>query len=266
MNPLRPAYRTGLTEAPEQTCLPMEWTPWDGGLRLVGYQGNDFAFDNESPRHRAYIPAYLLASRLTTNGEFLEFMEAGGYHQPEWWLSSGWNAAQQGHWQAPLYWENRDGEWWHYTLWGMQPINKYEPVTHVSYYEADAFARWKGHRLPTEQEWEHAMAHQKITGNFLDSGRLHPGIWQGAESLGQGFGDVWEWTQSSYAPYPGFHPLDGSLGEYNGKFMVGQMVLRGGSCVTPKSHIRPTYRNFFQPEARWQFSGIRLAHDAPTNP
>ena len=262
VNPLRPIYlERKLPRA--KAALPLSWVECTGGVLSIGHDRRGFAFDNEWPRHETYIRPYRLASRLVTNGEYLEYMEAGGYESWEFWLSEGWKAAQERHWKAPLYWERVDGEWWTYTLSGMQPLDPHAPVAHVSYYEADAFASWSGKRLPIEQEWEHAADGEPIRGNFLESGIYHPVPAAGDGSrFEQLFGDVWEWTQSPYAPYPGYRPLEGALGEYNGKFMVNQMVLRGGSCATPRSHIRPTYRNFFPPDARWQFSGIRLADDA----
>ncbi len=262
VNPLRPAYHA--TELPRASAVhPLRWIEFQGGVNWIGHDGNGFAFDNEWPRHQTYIRPYRLGSRLVTNGEYLEFMEAEGYHTPELWLSEGWKTAQERQWNAPLYWEQVDGHWQAQTLSGMQPVDEYGPVAHISYYEADAYARWRGKRLPTEQEWEHAAESEPVEGNFMESGIYHPIPAEGDGSrLEQLFGDVWEWTQSPYAPYPGYHPLEGTLGEYNGKFMVNQMVLRGGSCATSQSHIRVTYRNFFPPDARWQFMGIRLADDA----
>jgi ergothioneine biosynthesis protein EgtB len=226
----------------------------------------DFAFDNETPRHRVFLNRFGLASRLVTNAGYLEFMRDGGYTRPELWLSDAWDRINAEHWTAPLYWEDHDGEWHVYTINGLQPVVMSEPVCHVSYYEADAFARWSGARLPLESEWEVAASSAPIEGNFLESGHLHP---IGLSSRGndsprgirfsQMFGNVWQWTSSPYTAYPGFSPATGALGEYNGKFMCNQFVLRGGSCVTPHSHIRATYRNFFPPHVRWQFMGIRLA-------
>ncbi len=223
-----------------------------------------FAFDNERPRHRVFLEAFELTSRPVTNAEFAAFIEDGGYHRPELWLSDGWDAVRTQNWAGPLYWERHDELWYQYTLGGLGPLRHHEPVCHVSYYEADAFARWAGARLPTEAEWELAAAAVPMEGNFQESGWLQPVPACAAETgtpLQQLFGDVWEWTQSAYHPYPGYHAPVGALGEYNGKFMCNQMVLRGGSCVTPSSHIRCTYRNFLYPDARWQFSGIRLARD-----
>lgn len=272
-NPLRPAYLTAPPAASTPIAgwphgaspaavarTPLEWIEFPGGVQTIGYGGDGFCFDNETPRHRAWLNDYALASRPTTNGEYLEFIEAGGYRKPDYWLADGWNAVRQQDWQAPLYWERQDGGWQLMTLAGLRPLDEAEPVCHVSFYEADAFARWAGKRLPTEAEWEAAAATQSIRGNLGDAGRLHPAPVEGG-GLQQLFGDVWEWTRSAYAPYPGFRPLAGTLGEYNGKFMCSQLTLRGGSCVTPADHIRPTYRNFFYPGDRWQFTGIRLADD-----
>jgi ergothioneine biosynthesis protein EgtB len=261
VQPLRPAYLAG---APPP-CGPaprLSWMVRDGGAREVGAVGRGFAFDNERPRHRVLLQPHALASRLVTCGEWAEFIEAGGYSRPELWLSDGWEAATRSGWRAPLYWVEEGGLWWQFTLGGMRPLDESEPAAHVSYYEADAFARWAGARLPTEAEWEVAAEGSADDGNFADSGRLHPAAARAVEAPAQLLGDVWEWTQSAYGPYPGFRPLPGALGEYNGKFMVNQLVLRGGSCVTPRGHVRPTYRNFFQPGARWQFSGLRLARDS----
>jgi len=263
INPLRPAYRAeSRPKSPEAPRL--NWPDHGGGLKAIGHAGTGFAYDNETPRHNVYLRDYRLASRLVTNGEYLEFIEAGGYRRADLWLSDGWAAARQRGWRAPLYWEIVDGEWWLMTLSGMRPVDRNEPVCHVSFYEADAYARFRGKRLPTEAEWECAASRCSIRGNFRESGRYHPAAAPETEGrdVAQMFGDAWEWTQSPYAPYPGFKPLAGSLGEYNGKFMCNQMVLRGGSCATPESHIRATYRNFFYPPDRWQFTGIRLAEDA----
>ncbi|MCP5459665.1 MAG: ergothioneine biosynthesis protein EgtB [Gammaproteobacteria bacterium] len=260
-NPLRPAYQEPTTPRVSDRGEPLQWLEYAGGLHTIGYSGESFCFDNETPSHRVYSEPYALGSRLVTNGEFLEFIEAGGYQCPEYWLSDGWAMVCDKNWQAPLYWEKGESGWWQMSLSGMQALVANEPVCHVSFYEADAYARWAGKRLPSEAEWELAASTRNSagTGNFRESGHLHP--MPAREGANQLYGDVWEWTQSSYAPYPGFRPLAGSLGEYNGKFMANQMVLRGGSCVTPQTHIRPTYRNFFYPGDRWQFSGIRLAED-----
>jgi ergothioneine biosynthesis protein EgtB len=240
----------------------LNWTRFESGVREIGYEGTGFAFDNETPRHNQYVQAFELASRPTTNAEFLEFIADDGYNRPEFWLSDGWAARKAQGWSSPLYWLKDDAKWQTMTLAGVVNLAMDEPVTHVSFYEADAFARWSGARLPTEAEWEIAANSQAIVGNFLESGQYHPLAIRSDETTpSQMFGDVWEWTRSPYSPYPGYKPAAGALGEYNGKFMCNQMVLRGGSCATPQSHIRATYRNFFGPEARWQFSGIRLARD-----
>ena len=239
------------------------WSRFGGGEVWLGHDGPGFAFDNESPRHRAILPPYRLANRLVTCGQWLEFMADGGYDTPTLWLSDGWHQRQQHGWEAPSYWDfDPEGGWRVFTLHGLQPLSPAEPVCHLSYYEADAFARWAGARLPTEAEWEHAAAEQKPEGNLGDRGRWHPAPAPAGDGLGQLYGDVWEWTSSPYGPYPGFRPAPGAVGEYNGKFMVNQFVLRGGACVTPPGHIRATYRNFFHPHTRWHFSGMRLAQDA----
>lgn len=258
-NPLDIAYK--IVERPHVKSVPdLSWTSFKEGVYEVGHQGDDFGYDNEFPRHKTYIHNFELANRLVTNAEFIEFIESGAYKEPKWWLDEGFSTVRDDGWQAPLYWEKKDGVWWHFTLSGMQKVDPNEPVTHVSYFEADAYARWKGFRLPTEQEWEVAAQPLSIEGNFADKGYLQPIAQQNAEGgLQQMFGEVWQWTQSSYAPYPGYEPLPGALGEYNGKFMCNQYVLRGGSCATSKSHIRKTYRNFFHANERWQFNGIRLA-------
>ncbi len=259
-NPLRPIYRERETaaggEATEQVFRSFE-----EGLREIGHSGPGFAFDNERPRHRVYVAGFELASRVITNLEYSEFIRDGGYQRPELWLADGWAAVQRLGWCAPLYWEGPDGAVMEYTLTGRRALRPSEPVCHVSFYEADAFARWAGARLATEAEWECAASALACEGNFVESGRLHPAP-AGRQPLAQMFGDVWEWTQSAYAPYPGYQAPAGALGEYNGKFMCNQLVLRGGSCATPRSQLRASYRNFFPPEARWQFSGIRLARDA----
>jgi ergothioneine biosynthesis protein EgtB len=259
MQPSRPAYRTRSPE-PETTpaLSPARFRRFDEGIVSIGHDGVGFAFDNEGPRHRTFLHAFELAERPVTCREYLAFMGEDGYARPELWLSEGWQRVQLEGWRAPLYWERRDGRWATYTLDGLREVRPDEPIAHVSYFEADAFARWAGARLPTEEEWEHAAAGAPVTGHFADSDRLHP-----EERARSGiFGDVWQWTRSAHGAYPGYRPPAGVLGEYNGKFMSSQMVLRGGSCLTPAGHVRATYRNFFPPEARWQMSGIRLARDA----
>jgi ergothioneine biosynthesis protein EgtB len=263
-NPLAPVFRA--TKQPQAIPIrSLEWHGFESGLVEIGHDGSGFAFDNESPRHRVYLEAFALASRPIRNGEFAAFIEDGGYTRPEFWLSEGYAKIQEEKWRAPLYWLHHDQKWWQFTLTGLRPLRMEEPVCHVSYYEADAFARWAGCRLPSEAEWEHAATDVSIEGNFLEAGRLHPEATPSPPDDGaplQLFGDVWEWTASAYHPYPGFRIAAGAIGEYNGKFMSSQMVLRGGSCVSPRSHLRASYRNFFYPDARWQFSGIRLARDA----
>src|SRR5579875_837346 len=263
-NPLRPAYRVSpehpVSPRREVAAPPLEWRNFAEGVYSIGFEGGGFAFDNEGHRHKVYLEAFRLASRLVTNGEYLEFVRDGGYSNAMLWLSDGWDCVRNNQWTAPLYWEQRDGAWWNYTVEGMQPLQLNEPVCHVSYYEADSFARWAGARLPSEFEWEAAARSCPVAGNFLESGALHPQAAAHTQSLAQMFGDVWEWTASPYVAYPGFKPAAGAVGEYNGKFMCNQMVLRGGSCTTPQSHIRASYRNFFPPHARWQFTGIRLAN------
>jgi len=262
-NPLAPVYRESAPHPSRTDGRDAHFVALPGGVREVGYAGAGFAFDNEGPRHRVYLEPFALAHRPVTNREYLAFVEAGGYRDPEPWLADGWAAVQRNGWEAPLYWQLRDGAWWTFTLGGLRELALDEPVTHVSFYEADAFARWAGARLPTEMEWEVAAASAELVGNFVESGTLHPRPARGSGSgLAQLFGDVWEWTRSAYAPYPGYAPPPGALGEYNGKFMANQIVLRGGSCATPADHVRASYRNFFYPDTRWQFSGIRLARDA----
>jgi ergothioneine biosynthesis protein EgtB len=262
LNPLRPAYRevSKAGQGSTNTAPELGWYSFPEGVYPVGFDGEGFAFDNERPGHNVYLAPFRLASRLVTNGEYMEFMRDGGYTTAAIWLSDGWDCSQANRWSAPLYWEMRDGQWWHYTLDGMRPVSSEEPVGHVSFYEADAFARWASSRLATEFEWELASRTCPLAGNFMDSEALHPQVARESKGLSQMFGDVWEWTASAYLPYPGFQAAAGAVGEYNGKFMCNQMVLRGGSCATPQSHIRPTYRNFFPPHARWQFMGIRLAN------
>ena len=320
-NPLHPVFRARPPDAlaDGRASGPRQFIEFDEAIIDIGHDGNGFAYDNESPRHRALVLPFSLASRPVTNGEYIAFIEDNGYARPEFWLSLGWmtvNDPASAGWQAPLYWTKRDGEWWNYTLSGFRPVDPNEPVTHISYFEADAFANWSGARLPTEFEWERAAANIDIDGNFVETEAFHPlpsllrsepdghtaraslavgengetsaetkietspagrgghrsrvtresGQEAVGEAPGQGkirqmFGDVWEWTRSSYSPYPGYRAAPGALGEYNGKFMCNQYVLRGGSCATSRTHIRRTYRNFFPPEKRWQFTGIRLARD-----
>jgi len=254
LNPLRPVYRpSGASASSVRVAPPQGWIDHDGGLVEIGHEGESFAFDNESPRHTVHLAPFAIADRLVTCGEWLAFMDDGGYQRPDLWLSDGWAAVMADGWDAPLYWS--DGEI--FTLAGARPVDPAEPVCHVSYYEADAFARWSGARLPTEAEWE-VVAGDRPGGRFLDVDVLHPRPASDQPTL---FGDVWQWTSSSYLPYPGFRPAPGAVGEYNGKFMVNQHVLRGGCCATPPGHTRTTYRNFFPPGARWPFTGVRLVRD-----
>jgi ergothioneine biosynthesis protein EgtB len=255
LNPLHPAYAppTDATARP----TPVEWEPYPPGVRSVGHAGTGFAFDNEGPRHRVFLEGFAVASRPVTNGEFRKFVADGGYDQPGLWLSDGWAARQRHGWSAPLHWHRDGSDVAVFTLRGLRPLDPAGPVCHVSFYEADAYARWAGARLPTEFEWEVAAAGRPVTGEFLDAEAFHP------TRTDAYYGGVWVWTASPYTAYPGYRPAAGALGEYNGKFMCNQMVLRGGSCATPAGHVRPTYRNFFPPDARWQFSGLRLAKDSP---
>ncbi len=258
-NPTWPAYTAAPPHA-VKTPAPLSWSEFTGGDVDIGHDGRGFAFDNEGPRHTIKLQSYRLANRLITNGEWLSFMADGGYKRPEFWLADGWACVQENNWTAPLYWTCADnGEWRAFGLHGLTSLDHAAPVCHVSYYEADAYARWAGKRLPTEGEWEAAAAQMDQAGNFLESGALRPCPAGEHHGLTQMFGDVWEWTRSPYAPYPGFAPAAGAVGEYNGKFMINQMVMRGGCCATPANHIRATYRNFFYPHMRWQFGGVRLA-------
>jgi ergothioneine biosynthesis protein EgtB len=262
-SPLRPVFREPSVRK-SAPVPPMPWLTFAEGVYQVGYKGAGFHFDNEGPRHRQFVGSFQLAPRLVTNRDYLEFIEDDGYRRPEFWLSLGWYTVNEQHWEAPLYWEKRDRSWSVFTLAGMRELDKSEPVCHVSYFEADAFARWARARLPTEFEWEVAAANLPCAGNFVENESFHPRPVDevaAVQPLAQMFGDVWEWTGSSYSPYPGYAPTSGALGEYNGKFMCNQYVLRGGSCATSQSHIRKTYRNFFPPNVRWQFMGIRLARD-----
>ena len=272
-NPLHPAYLEAPSSPSETPAPPINWISFKGGLTEIGITPNPsdlntFAFDNETPQHKFYLAPFSLASRLITCAEYLAFMEEGGYNRPELWLSEGWITQRAESWQAPLYWQ-RDAAtksgWSIYTLHRFIPLEDISetPVCHLSFFEADAYARHAGHRLPTEFEWEHAAAQATTAAaNMLESNHLHPTPATAHPGLQQIYGDVWEWTASGYTGYPGYKPLPGALGEYNGKFMSSQVVLRGGSCVTPATHIRATYRNFFTPSTRWQFSGLRLAQDA----
>ena len=270
-NPLHPAYLQGaeaIREAGE--VAPVRWVEFAGGVAEIGYDGKEFCFDNETPRHKVYLEPYRLASRPVSCAEYLAFMEDGGYKRSELWLSEGWNTVRAEGWEAPLYWRRSENGWKIFTLRGFMPLKDLAatPVCHISYFEADAYARWAGKALPTEADWETAAAAAPVEGNLLEERRLHPQAAKSASNPGQAaaerdvqqlYGDVWEWTVSAYLPYPGYRPLPGALGEYNGKFMCNQMVLRGGSVATPASHLRAAYRNFFPPATRWQFSGVRLA-------
>lgn len=242
--------------------IKLDFLPASGGTIKVGHVGDGFCFDNELPLHIQFLNPFLIANRLVTNEEYLAFIEAGAYKKPNWWLADGWNEIQKNQWQSPLYWKKISNQWYEFTLTGLKKLILTEPVAHVSYYEAEAYARWCNARLPTEMEWENFVSSHIVlpdNANLLESKTYHPSF--ASNENAQFYGDLWEWTASSYSPYPGFKSLDGALGEYNGKFMSNQFVLRGGSCATPQSHIRASYRNFFQPEKRWQFSGIRLAKD-----
>ena len=264
VNPLRPRYQEASVRDGHGEAVPQQKPHiFDGGLYEIGADKQAFHFDNETPRHQVYVQPFRFAARPVTCGEYLAFMEDGGYSRVELWLSDGWTQAKTRGWNAPLYWEKSGPEWHQFTCSGMRRIDENEPLCHVSYYEADAFARWAGARLPSEFEWEVVASGAAAAGNFLEKGAFHPlpAFPMEGDQAVQIFGDVWEWTASGYLPYPGYKPLPGALGEYNGKFMCNQMVLRGGSCVTPASHIRASYRNFFPPETRWQFSSIRLADD-----
>ncbi|MDV7338535.1 ergothioneine biosynthesis protein EgtB [Terasakiella sp. A23] len=260
-NPLKPEFRPAIPlEVKKADPSPLNWMEFDGGLHEFGHDGDGFAFDAEGPKHHFHVAPFKLATRCVSNREWIDFIDQGGYQTPTIWLSDGWDRVQAEGWQAPLYWEKIEDTWWSMTLRGLQPVDLDAPVTHICYFEADAYARFKNKRLPTEYEWELASKGQIINGNMLASDRLRPAPAHG-DGLVQMYGDVWEWTQSPFTPYPGFKPAHGAIGEYNGKFMCGQYVLRGGSCVTPPGHMRATYRNFFHPDKRWQFTGLRLAED-----
>jgi ergothioneine biosynthesis protein EgtB len=261
-NPLRPAYRPWKARVAHKAA-PSTWFDYEGGIFSIGHDGDGFSYDNESPRHDVLLRPFRLASRAVTNAEWIRFIEDGGYARPDLWLADGWARAKTGEFSAPLYWEKTDAGYDAMTLSGQHRVDPDAPVVHVSFYEADAYARWAGKRLPTESEWEIAARYLPQNGNFVTSGFLRPVAAEAAPGHpAQMFGDVWEWTQSPYTPYPGYRPAPGALGEYNGKFMSNQMVLRGGCCATPDGHIRATYRNFFYPHQRWPFAGLRLAEDA----
>jgi ergothioneine biosynthesis protein EgtB len=254
-NPLQPAYMDRPRQSNEFPGI-LQWEQRQGGLVTIGFDADSFAFDNERPRHKVWLEPHRLSSRLVTNAEYQDFMEDGGYERPELWLSDGWHHIRKNQWKSPLYWEKQEDQWYEFTLYGLDALNPATPVAHVSYYEADAFAHWAGKRLPLEAELERKLLEIPLKGHFSDCGFFHP---QAGE--GQYYGSLWEWTASPYLAYPGFKPWQGGVGEYNGKFMCNQWILRGGSCITPLDHIRPTYRNFFYPHDRWQFAGIRLAED-----
>jgi ergothioneine biosynthesis protein EgtB len=260
--PLKPVYREARPGVGVSEPAPLSFLSFDGGIFEVGHYGQGFAYDNEGPRHEQLIRPFKLATRCVTNGEFIEFIEDGGYATPTLWLADGWNIVQSQDWQGPLYFEKAEGGYMQMSLSGFRPVDLAAPVTHVSYYEADAFARWAGYRLPTEFEWEVAASSVPLQGRMLGQGHLRAMPAKAGATLQQMFGDVWEWTGSAYLPYPGFKAAAGAVGEYNGKFMCNQFVLRGGSCVTPEGHVRRTYRNFFYPHQRWQFMGLRLACEA----
>ena len=264
LNPMVPSYHT--RQLPyTNNAIDKHFISIMGAVAETGYQGNGFSFDNELPLHSSIVPPFRIANRLETMGEYLEFIQSGGYTNPAFWLADGWDCVMKNKWVAPMYWYKLDNKWYLFTLNGLTELKPDEPVCHISFYEADAYARWCGKRLPTEIEWEYFVTQSQVDidqGNFLENNMLNPlPANSPSQKPQQLFGDVWEWTMSSYSPYPGYKPCAGPLGEYNGKFMCNQMVLRGGSCVTPRSHMRKSYRNFFQPDKRWQFSGVRLADD-----
>ncbi|PYZ97026.1 hypothetical protein CR205_13865 [Alteribacter lacisalsi] len=257
INPLHPVFHPKPLSPVETSAPPMKWLRFEGGVAEVGTNEEHFSFDNERPEHKVYLYPFSIASRPVTNGEYISFIEEGGYSDPKYWLSEGWAIVNQKGWQAPLYWEHVNGEWFYFTMHGYKKVEPNEPVTHISFYEADAYARWEGCRLPSEHEWETAFKNRPVSGQFLESMDFHPAFDEDQSP----YGSVWDWTRSPYTPYPESARPDGALGEYNAKFMSNQMVLRGGSCATPDNHVRVTYRNFFHPDKRWQFSGIRLAKD-----
>ena len=262
VSPYHPSY-SSRAHSSSKEVVELEWIKFDESVERIGHAGTGFCFDNEMPQHNEIVPAFLIANRAVTNGEYIAFILDGGYERPELWLSDGWRERTRNRWEAPLYWEREGKDFYYFTLSGRREVNPDEPVVHVSYYEADAYAKWARCRLPTESQWEHAMKNSKLEhqGNFLESNEFHPSVQSDSQSAISGPGGVWEWTASSYSPYPGYRPPSGSLGEYNGKFMANQIVLRGSSCVTPRSHSRLTYRNFYHCHDRWQFSGIRLSRD-----
>ncbi len=262
-NPLFPAYRTDLNVVPDHPGTALVWHEYAGSEHWIGHTGSDFCFDNELPRHKTLGQDFALASRLVNNGEFLAFMDDRGYQRPELWLSDGWASVCEKQWEAPYYWLKQNGCWYEFTLGGLAELNLTAPAAHLSYYEADAYASWADARLPRESEWELAATSTAVDGNFLETDLLHPATAHGNDGVApqQILGDLWEWTQSPYSPYPGYRSPQGAVGEYNGKFMANQYVLRGGACVTPRDHIRTTYRNFFYPHTHWHFSGLRLARD-----
>lgn len=262
-NPLYPAYTSVINKSELDPVDKIDWLPCSGGLVELGFEGPGFSFDNETPRHAVLLHPYELANRLVTNGEYLAFMEDRGYQQAQLWLSDGWALVQQEQRNSPLYWVKQNDRWFEFTLAGLLPLDLSAPVVHVNYYEADAYAHWAGARLPHEFEWEYAAQDLQVEGNFAATGLFHPltGVGQKTGGLQQMFGDVWEWTRSPYGAYPGFKPATGAVGEYNGKFMANQMVLKGGSCASSRDHLRASYRNFFYPHSSWQFMGIRLAKD-----
>ena len=262
-NPLYPVYSPRPIRENVGTTSPLSWSRYSGGVVEVGHSGAGFAFDNESPRHEALLTPFELANRLVTNGEYLDFILDSGYEQAALWLSDGWALIHQEHWNAPLYWIKQDDSWSEFTLFGLQKLDPNSPVTHLSFYEADAFANWSNTRLPSEFEWEFAAQKAQVAGNFVEAENFHPrpAITTNGSEPQQMYGDVWEWTRSPYTPYPGFKADKGAVGEYNGKFMSSQMVLKGGSCVSSQNHLRSSYRNFFYPQSRWQFMGLRLARD-----
>lgn len=258
-NPLLPVYSTASPAAPVAVANSPVWRSFSGGLVEIGYRGEDFAFDNEGPRHKVYLAPYALADRLVTNAQYQQFIDDAGYRRADLWLADGWSALQESAWQCPHYWVRNQGQWHEYTLHGLRELDPGQPVCHISAYEADAYARWAGCRLPTEAEWEHAAGTDQVSAQGAADGYFQPRAVSQTSAMCQLYSDCWQWTSSAYAPYTGFAAAAGAIGEYNGKFMCNQLVLRGGSCVSAEGHLRPSYRNFFYPGDRWQFSGVRLA-------